>query len=143
MSEIHRADPAMRRLTVYAIVIAAAAGAAGFIMFRRWFASVQLLPPDQATAALLGALTWTCGVMLLIVAATSIYAWRMGSRIKQTGQYPPQGARTIRDTAILDGAKARSRGHLLQTVGVMLLILAILLLVLCVLLVRNLPSGTV
>lgn len=135
MSEIHRADPAMRRLTIYAVVIIAAAGTAGFVIFQRWFGNVQALPPDEAWTALLGVLTWTCAVMLLMVVATSIYAWHLGSKIKQTRQYPPHGARTIRDTPILEGKNAHSRGNLLQTIGAMLLVLAILLLVLCLRLV--------
>jgi hypothetical protein len=140
MSEIHRADPALRRFTLYAVVIIAAAGAAGFVIFQRWFANVQLLPPDEAWTALLGALAWTSGLMLLLVIGTSLYAWRLGARIKRTSQYPPRGARTLRDTAILEGKNAHSRGNLLQVVGALLLVLAILLLFFCIRLASNLSA---
>lgn len=132
MSEIHRADPALRRVTIYIVVIIAAVGAAGLVILLRWFTDVQTLPPDEAWTALLGALLWMTGVMLLLVMATSIYAWRLGTRIKQVNQYPPQGARTFRDTVILEGAKARSRGNLLRAIGALLLVLAMLLLLLSV-----------
>ena len=38
----------------------------------------------------------------------------------------------LRDTVILHGKQARSRGNLLQMVGALLLVLALLLLTLCV-----------
>jgi hypothetical protein len=132
MSEIHRADPALRRLMLYTFVIIAAAGAAGLVLFQRWFANVQLLPPDEAWPQLIGALAWIGGAMLVIVMATSVYALRLGSKIKRVGQYPLDEARTIRDTVILQGKQARSRGNLLQMVGALLLVLAVLLLALCV-----------
>src|SRR5687767_68824 len=119
MSQIHRADPALRRLTLYAGVIILSVGTAGLVIFQRWFANVQLLPPEEAWPQLLGALTWIGGVMLVLVLATSVYALRLGGRIKRSGQYPLQGARTIRDTVILDGKHARSRGNLLQAIGAM------------------------
>src|SRR5688572_12428693 len=132
MSEIHRADPAIRRLMLYVVVITAAMGVAGVVVFQRWFANVQLLPPDEAWPELIGALTWIGGVMLVLVLATSIYALVLGSKIKRVGQYPLSEARTVRDTVILQGKQARSRGNLLQMVGALLLVLAVLLLALCV-----------
>ena len=143
MSEIHRADPALRRLMIYTVVIIAAAGTAGVILFQRWFANMQLLPPDEAWPELIGALAWIGGVMLLIVMATSAYALRLGSEIKRVGQYPLSGARTIRDTVILQGQHARSRGNLLQMTGGLLLVLAILLLALCVRMASMFSSSVV
>jgi hypothetical protein len=142
MSQIHRADPALRKLTLYVGVILLAVLAAGAVIFQRWFANVQLLPPDEAWPQLLGTLTWIGSVMLLLVFAVSVYALRLGAKIKSTGQYPLQGARTIRDTEILEGKHARSRGTLLQAIGALLLVLAILLLVLCIRLAGMLSSVT-
>ncbi len=132
MSEIHRADPAIRRLMLYVLVVIAALLAAGMVVFQRWFANVQLLPPDEAWPELIGALTWIGGVMLVLVLATSIYALVLGSKIKRLGQYPLSEARTIRDTVVLQGKQARNRGNLLQMVGALLLVLAVSLLALCV-----------
>jgi hypothetical protein len=132
MSQMHRADPSLRRLTLYVSVIILSVGTAGFVIVQRWFANVQLLPPDEAWPELLRALTGIGGVMLLLVLVVSVYSLRLGARIKQAGQYPLPGARTIRDTLILDGKHARSRGNLLQAIGALLFVLAILLLVLCV-----------
>jgi hypothetical protein len=132
MDEIHRADPALRKLMLYAAVLVAAAVIVGVIIFQRWYADVQLLPPDQAWRALLLAMTWIAAAMLLIVVAGSVYALRLGTRIKRIGQYPPNEARMLRDTVILHGKQARSRGNLLQMVGALLLVLALLLLTLCV-----------
>jgi hypothetical protein len=132
MSEIHRADPALRRLTLYVLVIFAAVGTVGVIMFQRWFANVQLLPADEAWSQLIGVLTWIGGAMLVIVTAASVYALRLGTKIKREGQYPLSGAKTIRDTVILQGKQARSRGNLLQMIGALLWVLGLLLLGLCV-----------
>lgn len=132
MDEIHRADPALRKLMLYAAVLVTAAVIAGVIIFQRWYANVQLLPSDQAWRALLLAMTWIAAAMLLIVVAGSVYALRLGTRIKRIGQYPPDEARMLRDTVILHGKQARSRGNLLQMVGALLLVLALLLLTLCV-----------
>jgi hypothetical protein len=143
MDEIHPADPALRRLVLYIVVIIAAAAVAGVIVFQRWFANVQLLPPDEAWLALLGALSWTGGVMLLIVIVASVYALRLGAKIKRIGQYPLADARTFRDTLILHGKQARSRGNLLQMIGALLLVLAVLLFVLCVRMVSMFSNSAV
>jgi hypothetical protein len=131
MSEIHRADPALRRHAVVVVLVIAALLATGLVVLQRWYASVALLPPDDAWAELLSVVTWIGIVILLFVIAASVYALRLGGRIKRAGQYPLPGARTIRDTAILDGKPARSRGNHIQAIGAMLLVLAVLLLVLC------------
>lgn len=132
MSEIHRADPALRRFMLYIVVIFAMAAVASLIVFQRWFANVQLLPPEQAWPVLLRALIWIGGAMLLTVFATSVYALRLGAQIKRAGRYPLSGTRTLRDTVILQDQRARSRGNLLQMVGGVLLVFALLLLALCV-----------
>ncbi|MES2623815.1 MAG: hypothetical protein V4628_00925 [Pseudomonadota bacterium] len=143
MNTIHTADPALRRLTVYVIVIIVAAGVAGLVIFQRWFSGVQLLPPEQAWPELVRALTWIGGAMLLMVLATSMYALRLGAQIKRVNQYPLPGAKTIRDTTILEGKYARSRGNLIQAVGAMLLVLALLLLFLCIRLASMFDAGVV
>jgi hypothetical protein len=143
MGEIHRADPAIRRLMLYVVVIIAAVGAAGVAVFQRWFANVQLLPADEAWAELVGALTWIGGAMLVLVLATSVYALRLGSKIKRVGQYPLSEARTLRDTVILQGKPARSRGNLLQMIGALLLVLAVLLFALCVRMVSMFSNSAV
>jgi hypothetical protein len=143
MDEIHRADPALRRLVLYIAVIIVAAGAASVIAFQRWFANVQLLAPDEAWLALLGALSWASAAMLLIVMVASVYVLRLGTKIKRIGQYPLTEARTLRDTVIVHGKQARSRGNLLQMIGALLLVLAVLLLTLCVRMASMFSSSAV
>src|SRR5206468_3369874 len=68
------------------------------------------------------------GFAVLLVApllAMATYLSVVGRRILRSGEYPPPGARVIRDTPILGGSEAESRGRVLQGLSVFLIAIAV------------------
>jgi hypothetical protein len=51
---------------------------------------------------------------LIVFAA---YVWSLGERIFRAGEYPPPGLRVIRDTPVITGKRAISRGRLLKALA--------------------------
>ena len=114
MAEVQQADPRARRLAFSIIVVGALAGAgllttAGSVrpVLEAWVAA----NPEFRLRVVM----WL--VMLSTVAPvilTTVYLWRLGSRIARARRFPPPGLRVVRQTVVLTGAAASRRGRLLQ-----------------------------
>ncbi|MGH9721417.1 MAG: hypothetical protein ACRD8O_14505, partial [Bryobacteraceae bacterium] len=112
-----------RRRTILALVLAAALGGlliSGFEHFREplreWLAS------DPAETAHRARLALAVSVLILSapVIALAIYFWRFGAKVLRAQQFPPPGFRVIRDTLIIRGPAAVTRGHAIQILAVCL-----------------------
>ena len=121
--EIRKADPAARRQALLLIVLAAAVGGlliAGFEHirepFREWLASEPAETARRAKLALYAAAFILCVPLV----AFAIYLWLLGARVLRAQQFPPPGFRVIRDTPVVEGHGATTRGHVIQILAVCL-----------------------
>jgi hypothetical protein len=121
--EIRKADPAARRQALLLIVLAAAIGGlliAGFEHirepFREWLAS----EPAEAARRAKRVLYVAAIILCVPLVAFAIYLWLLGARVLRAQQFPPPGYRVIRDTPVLEGHGATTRGHVIQILAVCL-----------------------
>lgn len=121
--EIQRADPEARRQAVLLVVFATATGAlliAGFEYFREplheWLTSEPAETARRAKLALYVAVLILC----VPVIALSVYLWLVGARVLRAQQFPPPGFRVFRDTPVIRGSGATTRGHAIQILAVCL-----------------------
>lgn len=123
MSEVQKADPTLRRRAILVAVFGAAIGAlliAGFGHFRgslhEWLVS------DPAETAFRAKLV-ICAAAFLLAApliAFAVYLWLLGVRVVRAQQFPPPGLRVVRDTPVVAGHGAVTRGQAMQVVAVCL-----------------------
>jgi hypothetical protein len=123
VSEIQKADPEARRRAILVVVFGATIGAlliAGFGHFRgslhEWLVS------DPAETAFRARLV-ICAAAFLLAAPLIAFAadlWLLGVRVARAQQYPPPGLRVIRDTPVISGPGAVTRGQAIQVVAVCL-----------------------
>ena len=123
MNEIQKADPDARRRAFLLIVFAAALG--GFLIsgfehlrepFREWLTSE---PAETARRARL-ALSVSILVLSTPAIAIAIYFWLLGRKVLKAEQFPPPGVRVFRDTPVVRGPAAVTRGHAIQIFAVCL-----------------------
>jgi len=123
MNEIQKADPEARRRVVLVIVFGTAAGAlliAGFGYFRDVFHG--WLTSDPAETAFRARLA--IGVAAALLAAPLVgcaaYLWLLGAKVLRAQRFPPPGLGVVRDTPVVAGTAAVTRGHVMQVVAVCL-----------------------
>ena len=114
MTDIRRADPALRRNVVLALVCAAVAGSLLLAAFERYDAALRgwlLSEPGefaQRVELVFVILAVALCAPLLVLAAC---LWSFGGKIVRAGAYPPPGMRVVRDTPVVTGARAAARGR--------------------------------
>jgi hypothetical protein len=59
-------------------------------------------------------------VLMLPVLASAVYLWRFAARIIEVRQFPPPGTQVVRDTVVLSGDAAVTRGRLIQSLAALL-----------------------
>jgi len=123
MNEIQKADPDARRQAILVIVLGAALGGlliSGFEHFREPYS--EWLASEPAETARRAKLAITISVFVLSAPAivAAIYFWLLGAKVLRAQQFPPPGFRVIRDTPIVRGPAAVTRGHVIQVLAVCL-----------------------
>lgn len=123
MGEIQKADPAARRQALLIVICAAAIGGlliSGFEQlrepFQEWLTSEPAKTASRAKLALFVAVLVLCAPLI----ALSVYLWLVGARVLRAEQFPPPGFRVIRDTPVIRGSSATTRGHVIQILAVCL-----------------------
>jgi Na+-driven multidrug efflux pump len=144
MNEIQKADPVARRQALLLIVFATAIGSlliAGFEHyrepFREWLTSEPAETASRAKLALYVAVLILCAPLIAFAA----YLWLFGARVLRAQRFPPPGSRVIRDTPVVEGHGATTRGHVIQILAVCLGIGAALLWVFFWWLARMISDG--
>ena len=117
VNEVQKADPEARRKAILVLIFAAALGGlliSGFDHFREPFREwLQSDPAETARRARL-ALSVSMFVLFVPTIAFAIYFWLLGKKVLLSQQFPPPGYRVTRDTHIVRGAAAVTRGHAIQ-----------------------------
>jgi hypothetical protein len=123
MSEIQKADPAARRQAILLVIFGMAIGAlliAGFEQFREPFYEWLTSEPAESARRAKLALYTSAFVLCAPLIGFAIYLWLLGARVLRAQRYPPPGMRVIRDTPVVEGRGATTRGHVIQIFAVCL-----------------------
>ena len=125
-TEIHRADPRMRKLTVVVLGVALVVAVLLMAWFHRWLeATTDAMPAGEVANSLqrmIGVTSLGCGFCLLLLAA---YAAHLGRRVGTGRRWPLRTARVVRDTPVRSGDDALAFGRRLQLGAIALIAVAI------------------
>ena len=125
MAEIQRADAYYRKLAILALAALLLGGAVFLVQFESWMEDVRSMPVEAARESLTTVFGWSVGIGTVAICLAGCHFWWWGRRIRRALRFPPPGATVLRDTVILEGEAAASRGRLLQFLGVILIFCAV------------------
>ncbi len=117
--------PADRRLRAAVLAVALvliAAGAVGLSMIRAELRAIDSLGEEDLPAAVarlrrvVAVVAWLGAIGFV---GASAWFFRLGWRINRSGQYPPPGARVIRETPVRVGGAARRKANLAMLAAVL------------------------
>jgi len=124
MAEIQRADDRNRRLAILALAVVLLGGVLLSVQFESWLTDVRHRPVEVARESLTRVFRWCVRIGTVTIALAGCHFWWRGRRVRHTLRFPPPGTTVLRDTVILSGDAAASRGTMLQIVGVTLILCA-------------------
>jgi hypothetical protein len=130
MTEVRRADPAARRQAVLFVVLGAFAGVLLILGFERYRIPLRnwlLSDPGKFALRVRLAFLLSGAFLAASLVAFAIYLWSFGASVLRGQQFPPSGYRLIRDTPIMLGQAAMSRGRGLKILALFLGVFAVLL----------------
>ena len=78
----------------------------------------MLADPGASTKRARVAFLALAALLLAPLLAFAVYLWSLGGRVLRAQEFPPPGLRVLRDTAVITGARAVSRGRLLKVLAV-------------------------
>lgn len=81
--------------------------------------------------------------MTVVAKAAGVQAWRHGGKVRRSERFPPPDTKVIKDTVILTGEAARSRGRTMQALGAALVLLASGLVLLCLRLIAAFSADAI
>lgn len=125
MPIIQRADPVARRRAVLALVAVVVVAIAGYVALDTWLVGLRERDPAEARRALATALTWVTVALSALLIALGAYAWQLGGRTRRSLRFPPPGVPVVKDTLVLEGKEARTRGALIRIIAGGLIALSI------------------
>lgn len=123
MSEIQPADPASRRK----LVLGASLSLLAMLLCQsvvQWFTEWLAEDPERVReyfAYIVGAIAFVFSPLFVF----GYYAWQIGMKVIRAKRFPPPGMKVIKDTVVVKGRQAVSRGRALQVCGVILWVTAI------------------
>jgi hypothetical protein len=122
-TDLHRADPALRRLARWLPISVLLAGVLALWLLHAWLGSLEQRP-DALDALLLGFL----GLATLLATVGLTLAWLLWSaagRVVAEDRYPPTDMRTLHDVPIRHGGAARALARWLRIGAVVTMLLAV------------------
>lgn len=120
MTNLRKADPAARRKVALLLSVGACVGAVLIVAFERYRIPLSdwvLAGPGASAQRARLALLLLAALLLAPLLALAAYLWSLGARVVRAQEFPPPGLRVIRDTAVITGARAVSRGRLLKVLA--------------------------
>ncbi|MFO0699043.1 MAG: hypothetical protein U0236_07425 [Nitrospira sp.] len=124
MAEIQRADDHSRRRVIVVLIVTSLGGVVLLVQLESWLTAVREMPTEAAQESLTRVFSWCVGIGSLAPLLTGCRCWWGGRRVLAWLRFPLPGARVLRDTVILSGQAAASRGMLLQAFGIILILCA-------------------
>jgi UDP-N-acetylmuramyl pentapeptide phosphotransferase/UDP-N-acetylglucosamine-1-phosphate transferase len=117
-----KADKRARMLFIIAWIVCVCVGVA-LIRWALPWGQGQLEQAEPATTLL--AIQIAIGLIFLSTIPFSVYLFRLGLRTVRCRQMPPPGTRVIKDTKVLEGDKAVTRGWLMMAIALVLIALGL------------------
>jgi len=120
MPDIRKTDPNARRKVVLILVVGTCAGAlliAAFERYRIPLSDWVLADPGASAQRARSVLILLAVLLLAPLLAFAAYLWSLGERVVRAREFPPPGLRVIRDTPVITGESAVSRGRLLKVLA--------------------------
>ena len=134
MTALRRADPTARRTVALLLVVGTCMGALLLVAFARYRIPLSdwiLADPGSSAQRVKMVFRVLVALLLAPLLALAAYLWSLGGKVVRAREFPPPGLRVIRDTPIVTGERAVSRGRLLKVLtlgcGIALAALAVLL----------------
>jgi hypothetical protein len=130
MTEIRKADPEARRRAILAVIFGAAIGAlliAGFDELRQPFHDWLMSDPSETPRRARLAIGLSAIMLAAPLVSLAVYLWLLSVKVLRAQQFPPPGFRVIRDTPVVSGPAAVTRGHAIQVFAVCLGVGAVVL----------------
>jgi hypothetical protein len=123
MIEVQRADAAARRHALVVVVLGALTGALLLVAFGRYRIPLRdwvLSEPEKLAYRAKLVVLVSGGLLSTPLIAFALYLWSLGAKVLRAGRFPPPGQRVIRDTPIVSGRAAMSRGRRLKILALCL-----------------------
>lgn len=117
MTDVRRADPAVRRQVAWVLVVGTCVGALLIVAFERYRIPLSdwvLADPGAAAQRTRLVFLLLTALLLAPLLAFAAYLWSLGGRVVQAREFPPPGLRVIRDMPVITGEGAVCRGRLLK-----------------------------
>jgi hypothetical protein len=130
MTEVRRADPAVRRQAILLVVLGTVVGALLILGFERYRTPLRdwlLSEPGEQPRRVKLVFSLTATLMSAPLVAFAAYFWSLGAKVVRAGVFPPPGYRVMRDTPVIAGHAAVLRGHGLQSLALCLVVASALL----------------
>jgi hypothetical protein len=126
--DIQRADPGARRRAIWIFILSVTAGAVVLFWFEQSLPALMTWAtetPDvgAARAKLLLALIGT--LIVVPLAWFGVYLWFLGERISRAERFPLPSMKVVRDTVVVTGEAAVTRGRIMKALAVFLTISAL------------------
>jgi hypothetical protein len=125
-NEITRADAKFRRRVLWWGGSLSIAGLIGLAILYRHLQGINELAGEDREAAVANAarlavvMAWMAGLSFVGI---GIWFLRLGHRVRRSRQFPPPGARVIRDTKVRTGLDARDIATVFTALGVVTAVL--------------------
>jgi hypothetical protein len=123
MTEVRRADPAARRPAVLLVVLGTVVGALLILGFERYRTQLRdwlVSEPGELARRVKLVFSLTAALLSAPLVAFAAYLWSLGAKVVRAGVFPPPGYRVIRDTPVITGPAAESRGRALKALALYL-----------------------
>jgi hypothetical protein len=124
MKPVIKADPVYRRQFLWTLGLACAVGSVVIwrseSYFRDWQAELSRPVAPERMAQMVSQLSLGALVVYGLMWAGALALFRDGLRIRRAGQFPPPGAKVLRDTPVIEGDIARLRATMLMVSAVLL-----------------------
>ena len=130
MTEVRRADPAARRQAVRFVILGALVGTVLIVGFERYRTPVHdwlLSKPEELAHRVKLVFLLSAVVLSAPLLAFAVYLWSLGANVLRARQFPPPGYRVMRDTPVIGGRAAVSRGRAFKLLALCLGIASVLL----------------
>jgi len=122
MAESQRADDRSRKLAIFALTGILLGGVMFLVQFESWLADVRSMPVKAARESLTTVFSWSVVIGTVVIGLAGCHFWWWGRCVRCALRFPPPGATFLRDTVVLEGQAAASRGTVLQIFGVTLVL---------------------
>jgi len=120
MTPVREADPAVRRRAVLFLLAGTCVGALLIVGFERYHIPLRdwiLAEPEASAQRVKLVLLLLAALLLAPLIVFATYVWSLGERVLRAREYPPPGLCVIRDTPVITGERAISRGRLLKVLA--------------------------